>query len=485
MSAMPSIVQLRNAVLAVVIAALVAACGARQDASGSPLPSGEGPTTRIPVIVDTDLDVSDVAALALLVADPGLDVRAVTVAATGTGVTNCASGRRLAGYVLDQLGASGIPFACGREDAGPDAKSFPPEWRTAADSGWGMTVPPRPLTDLPESAADLLARAVDDSPSAPTVVALGPWTNLEDAVLADETFADRIAGIHAMAGAFDVPGNVVVDGVTADDKLEWNVAADPSAVVTVFDTTTPISLVPLDATDDVPVDQALIDQLASDHGAAAADLVYETLVRVPDRIGEGQQLWDELAALAFHAPDLVTWEEADVAATAEGRLARDSAGRPTRFASAADRPAVEAALLAGLRRGDPRPDPFTLSGELRATWDGTTCAVKPFEALGPGVARLTFENTSGTPAGLLIGGVQPPHRWDEVVALLADIDVQTATPPDWLVEAGNINDESGAGAPLTSTMTVLPITYGPICVTGVWPNVTFVPGDPFDVSAAP
>lgn len=477
--------RLRGIALAVVVLLLAAACGTRQDASGAPLPSGEPPTTRIPIIVDTDLDVSDVAALAVLVADPGLDVRAVTIAPTGTGVTDCASGRRLAGYLLDQLGASGIPFACGREDPGPDGKPFPPEWRTAADSGWGMTMPPRPQTALPESAADLLARAVDESPSAPTVVALGPWTNLEDAVLADETFADRIAGIHAMAGVIDAPGNVIIEGVTAEDGLEWNVAADPSAVVTVFDTTTPISLVPLDATDDVPVEQAVVDQLAADHGAAAADLVYETIVRVPNRVADGQQLWDELAALAFHDPDLVSWQEADLAATPAGRLARDTAGRPIRFATSADRPAVESALLAGLRRGPQRPDPFTLSGELTATWDGTTCAIKPFETLTPGVARLTFENATGQPAGVLIGGLEPPHRWDEMLAFLADLDVQTATPPEWLVQAANVSDEGGTGAPVTGTMTVRAITYGPICVSGVWPNVTFVPGDPFEVSATP
>ena len=81
-------------------------------------------------------------------------------------------------------------------------------------------------------------------------------------MIADPTVADRIAAIHAMGGAIDVPGNVIVEDVTADDGLEWNLAADPSAVSAIFDTATPISLVPLDATDDVPIPPDLPERLA-------------------------------------------------------------------------------------------------------------------------------------------------------------------------------------------------------------------------------
>ena len=200
--------------------------------------------------------------------------------------------------MLEEFGAGAIPFACGRADPGPDGRRFPDEWRLNADEGWGMVMPPQSNTGAAEDAATLLTRAVDESPSSPTVVALGPWTNLEDAVIADPTVADRIAAIHAMGGAIDVPGNVIVDDVTADDGLEWNLAADPSAVSAIFDTATPISLVPLDATDDVPIPPDLAERLAEHRPTAGADLVFELLARVPTRLtGEGQQLWDELAAL--------------------------------------------------------------------------------------------------------------------------------------------------------------------------------------------
>ena len=131
-----------GAVFVAVLAGLVGACGGGTDATEPPLVTGDPPTARVPIIVDTDVDVSDIAALAVLLRDPHVDVRAITIAPTGTGVTNCDSGRQIVGYVLEEFGAGAIPFACGRADPGPDGRRFPDEWRLNADEGWGMEMPP-------------------------------------------------------------------------------------------------------------------------------------------------------------------------------------------------------------------------------------------------------------------------------------------------------------------------------------------------------
>ena len=467
-----------------ILAGMLAACDAAGSSSAPPVVTGDPPTARVPIIVDTDVDVSDVAALAVLLRDARVDVRGVTIVATGTGVTNCAAGRRVIGYVLEEFDAAAIPVGCGREDPGTDGKRFPEEWRLEADNGWGMSMPPRPQSDLPDDAVETLVRTVDESPSAPTIVALGPWTNLEDLVTADPTIGDRIAAIHAMGGAVDVPGNVIVGDVTAEDGLEWNLAADPSAVSAVFATGTPISLVTLDATDDVPIPADLAERLAEDHDAAGADLVYELLQRVPTRVnGDGQQLWDELAALTVSLPDLVTWEDATLLADNAGRVTRHEAGRPIRIATAADGPAVEAALLEALRVGPARATPFTLAGEITVRWDGSTCALELTEGLAPGVVGLTFENGTGDPAGVEIAGVEEPHTWSELEDLLPTIDVANEGPPPWVVQAGGVNDERGAGGSTRGTVRIAPGTYGPICLTGEFPDLSLRPGQPFVVAA--
>ncbi len=481
--------------IALPMAALImaSACAANLDASATPDAASAAPGTPSqlptgprPIIVDTDVDVSDVAALIVLLRDPSVDVRAVTITPVGTGVTDCGSGRTVIRYVLEEMGASDIPFACGERDAGPDAHPFPPEWRSAADTGWGFDIPTRPQSDLPESAVDLLSRTIEESPSPPLLVPLGPWTNLEHALAADPTIATRVAGIFAMASAIDVDGNVVVEGVAASDRLEWNAGADPSAFVTVFDSGIPITLVPLDATNDVPMDPNLIDRLAANHAAAGADFVYELFIRVPERVGDGQQLWDELAALALGDPDLVTWEDATLSVDASGRLDRDPGGRSVRFATGADRPAVEAALLAALGRGGARTTPFEVSGELHVTWDGTTCAAEPAAPLSTGVVLVTFDNTSGGPATAAVVFVTPPHSWLEVIDVLASYDFESEEqPPEWIAARTFLGDETGSSGPRSGSMVAEAGTHGPVCFMGEPPDLAIATGDPFEVGATP
>ena len=111
MQRMPSRRALAGVVLLAVLAAVPGACSGATDATDAPLVTGEPPTARVPIIVDTDVDVSDLAALAVLLRDPKVDVRAVTIVPTGTGVTNCASGRLIVQYVLEEFGAETIPIA--------------------------------------------------------------------------------------------------------------------------------------------------------------------------------------------------------------------------------------------------------------------------------------------------------------------------------------------------------------------------------------
>jgi inosine-uridine nucleoside N-ribohydrolase len=466
------------AFVAGLIAVLLTACSSTAGPSPA-VRTGEPPTERIPIIIDTDLELSDLAAIAVLLRDPAVDVRAITI--SGTGLVDCATGRRVMRYVLDELGAFDIPFGCGREDGGPDAHPFPDAWRARAKAAFGLDIQGQPGSDTPRDAVSVLREAVDDSPSSPTIVALGPLTNLEDALAADETLADRLAGVQAMLGTVDAPGNVFADGLDAEDPLEWNAYADPSAVTAVFTSDVPLSLIPLDATRDVPVPADLADRLESDHQAAGADLVYELLVRNPERLRpeDGQQLWDELAALALTDPDLVSWEDASVTAGADGRFVRDDAGRTLRYAASADRPAVEAALLDALHRGEPRTTAFSLGGSIAVTFDGGRCAVTGTSDR-PGVHELTYTGPSGQPSGVIVVGIRPPHRWEDVVALLPTYDARSAAP-DWIVQGPSATDVDGIGTPVTATGPLDEDLAGVVCFTGEWPMPAFHPGTSFAV----
>ena len=195
---------LRATILGVVL--LVAACGDVAPAvpsAGDPVATPAG-STPIPILVDADMDISDLFAVAVLLRDPALDVRAIAI--DGTGLVHCAGGRRVTRYLLEELGRSDVPYACGREEPGPNGRAFPEEWRSQADAAYGLDIDPAPEAGLPEEAADLIARVVSESPEPPLVVALGPLTNVADAFAADPSLAGGVAGVHAMAGVIDAPG---------------------------------------------------------------------------------------------------------------------------------------------------------------------------------------------------------------------------------------------------------------------------------------
>ena len=256
-----------------------------------------------------------------------------------------------------------------------------------------------------------------------TIVALGPWTTLQDLFAAHPATLANVAGIHAMAGAIDVPGNMEVAGIAPADSIEWNVGADPDSVAAVLALDVPVAFVPLDATDDVPVPADILTRLETDHAAAGADIAYETYARTPYLSSPGNYWWDSAAAALLTDPGLGTWEDATVGINDRGRIARDAAGRPARIAVAADGPRVTDAVLAGLRRGAARPDPFTVLGSLAMTWDGTTLPRRRRAAdhapASPGSSSTTRRPTG---AGLLVAGVREPKTWADALAWVDDAD---------------------------------------------------------------
>lgn len=446
-------------------------------------PSAEHP---LPVIVDTDLAADDVYALLSALNDPALDVRAVTIAATGE--VHCVPGLRNTRRLLAALGREDVPVACGRENPGPNGRWFPPEWRAGADAFYGVELPAVDgETARGESAAELLVRLTAQSDTPITLLTLGPLSNVADAEELDPTaFARRLAGIHAMAGTIDAPGNIDYSGTAPSDGVEWNVGADPDAMAEVLAMDVPITLVGLDATNHVPVPPDIVDRLGADHAAAAADIVYEMYAKTPFLSDGASSYWDPLAALTLTDPSLATWE--DIAVTMQptgpgaGRLSRDAGGRMVRAAMAADGDAFMTRFLSRLRTGEPRANPFTVAGELEVHWDGSACTIAGDPPTTPGTTRFTLVNTSDGDVNLVGAAPTPPKSWDDVMAWVraADFSDPSLQPPAWVqpLELGFTASAGGRAAG------VAPLPAGPIgvaCATGTFPDLTFHDGGSFTV----
>jgi pyrimidine-specific ribonucleoside hydrolase len=440
---------------------LLAACGSPPTShpSGSaPVPTGSTvPAAVRPLIVDLDLDPGDLLALGYLAHLPGYDLEAVTLA--GTGVAHCPPGDALALALLQELGRE-VPIACGSDEPIGSGHAFPDDWRAGADQLWGLRLAPATGTEQ-RSAAQLLIDTLAASHAPVDILQLGPATNLATVLDARPDLLDRIHRVVMYGGAFDVSGGAVGQ---ERGSPEWTIWADPEAAATVVSSGVPMLLVPVDASMELPVPADFARELAADHGAAGADLVFEWLASVPG-IMNGGYFTGALAATVLEDPAVVDLNELTVSvgtgtASKLGRTLRDPAGSRIQVALVADPSAFKAVYLAGLRRGGPRAHPFTVTGQLTVTYDGIRCEVAP-EPRAPGGYSLRIVGSAEGQWGVALLALHEGHAWQELVDFIATIEQQTANPT--FVDIYGSYPPSSEGT-LDAVVTVRAGTAGFACV---------------------
>lgn len=195
-------------------------------------------------------------------------------------------------------------------------------------------------------AVDVLRAAISEGPV--TIVSLGPPTNIR-ALLADPA-CDRnnVTQLIQMAGAVDVPGNV-----EALPTVEWNAAVDPAAFAAVLASGLNVTLVSLDAINDVPVRVSTIDRWTADRSTSAAALAARLLdTQRPFAAAGGYYTWDVLAAVAAREPRVVQTSTVTLRVSSRpgeaGRTVRDPSGSPVLVALHGDGGAFERIFLDAL-----------------------------------------------------------------------------------------------------------------------------------------
>jgi pyrimidine-specific ribonucleoside hydrolase len=247
-------------------------------------------------------------AILYLLQRPDVSVEAITV--TGTGEAHCGPGVKHALELAALAGQPDIPVSCGRETPLQGNHTFPMDWRVNVDSLAGLTLPDNPASPSSQSAIELLTSTIQSSPSSVTVLTLGPLTNLAEALQDTPELKDKIEMVYIMGGAVDVPGNVGNSRAGINNSsAEWNIYIDPHAASLVFQSGVPITLVPLDATNHVPVTNDFFKRLKSDHGTSEATFVFNVLTKYQDFIQSGgYYFWDPLAAAILTENSLATFE---------------------------------------------------------------------------------------------------------------------------------------------------------------------------------
>jgi pyrimidine-specific ribonucleoside hydrolase len=184
------------------------------------------------------------------------------------------------------------------------------------------------------------------------LLALGPLTNVAQALLAEPGLAVRLGSLTVMGGAVGVPGNVALTpGGPSNVAAEWNIYCDPRAAAIVLRSGVPVSLVALDATNHAPITLAFYERLAADRTTAAAEFAYQALSQTQDFMASGgYYFWDPLAAAILVDGSLAAFQEYRLEVVEEegpdsGRTLASPSGHPVRVAVSADRERFEALFL--------------------------------------------------------------------------------------------------------------------------------------------
>jgi pyrimidine-specific ribonucleoside hydrolase len=302
-----------------------------------------------PFIIDTDMAGDDW--MAILYVLQRTDVNVVAITITGTGEAHCAPGIRNALDLIMLAGRPQIPVTCGSESPLMGGHAFPMEWRDAVDNLFGLSLPGNPHSPSVESAPKLISRLLQASDQKIHILTLGPLTNIAEAFDGNVSLNNNLEMLTIMGGAVDVPGNVGPVLNIEDQYAEWNIYADPRAAKIVFDTVTPITLVPLDATRHVPVTMDFYERIKTDRATPNAEFVYRTLTLLENSIRQGgYYFWDPLAAVIATDQSLANFQDLQLVVIAEegpdsGRTPESKDGQLIRVAIWADATRFEKLFL--------------------------------------------------------------------------------------------------------------------------------------------
>jgi inosine-uridine nucleoside N-ribohydrolase len=267
---------------------------------------------KVPCVIDTDAGTDDFMAIAYLLTQKDLRIEAITVS---NGLSHVEQGARNIERLLALAGRSDIQVFIGRSTPLSGNNSFPEYWRQLSDELQQVELPKSGNSLSSQSATDFLKERFKKIDQPLRILALGPLTNLAEAIQAMSGSADVIKEIVFMGGAFDVPGNLVtVEGFESpNDKAEWNVFVDPTAASIVFKSSIPISVIPLDATNKVPLNSSFVERVRKVSNHPLGRFTLQVVGAAKVLIDSGQYYaWDPLAAVAFIDPSVVTFDQVSV-----------------------------------------------------------------------------------------------------------------------------------------------------------------------------
>lgn len=232
--------------------------------------------------------------------------------------------------LLRLLGRAKVPVSVGQYHG---VNAFPSAWRAQPRMLNAfpnlLTLPAEPGNLDPRPSAAVLREQLAAATQPVTVLLTGPCSTLVQALAPDPALASRIGQVVWMGGAVDVPGNVRT--YNQSGSAEWNVFWDPLAAHQLLALGLPLTLIPLDVTNQVPVSLAFLRRLAAQPTHPLSQLAgqfWATTVATIPTYEYTYFMWDVLATSYLAIPEAFTVETLELAVVPTGAHAGRTVRQP-------------------------------------------------------------------------------------------------------------------------------------------------------------
>ena len=211
----------------------------------------------VPLLLDCDPGIDDAVALLLACASPEVRLLGVTTVGGNVGLEHTT---RNALRLLTLAGRTDVPVAAGAPRPLVRTQPARAAYVHGEDGVRGVELPEPAVPVDPRHAVALLADTVAGSAEPVTLVAVGPLTNVALFYALHPELAARLDRLVVMGGSIGA-GNVTPAAefnIWADPEAAYRVLTDPGLPAPV-----PTTLVGLDVTFSVPVDEAAVRRSAT------------------------------------------------------------------------------------------------------------------------------------------------------------------------------------------------------------------------------
>ena len=248
--------------------------------------------------IDTDAGVDDIIAICMVLRSCRYAVRGISIV---NGVASVNKGLRMIARILSYLGMNTIPLFRGINQVQQNSSvQFPFIDRSRATSF--TLLPDIPLISKQPCVGDLkaLQACIAKETKPVTVLCLGPLSNIA-LIFKKKSVRRAIGQLVIMGGAVNVPGIVPPRNIA-----EYNFRLDPVSAREVLESGIPITLIPIDATNQVPalistaprmskeILRRFMKQTLNSRPGCATGKIIRSIIR--NNSGDFQNYYDPLAA---------------------------------------------------------------------------------------------------------------------------------------------------------------------------------------------